>query len=133
VRKARARRFFVIAAPTVAIVAAVGAYLIYRSATAAGEYDAFAKCLTERGIKMYGAFWCPHCEDQRKDFGRSFRYVNYVECGVRGNLNAQTAACTISGIESYPTWEFADGSRVKGRVPLQILSGLSGCELKVGG
>ena len=24
--------------------------------------DAFAKCLSDNGIKMYGAYWCPHCQ-----------------------------------------------------------------------
>ena len=27
-----------------------------------GEYDTFAKCLTEKGSKIYGASWCSSCE-----------------------------------------------------------------------
>lgn len=30
---------------------------------------------------MYGAFWCPHCEDQREAFGReAMADFPYVEC-----------------------------------------------------
>ena len=29
---------------------------------------------------MYGAYWCPHCQAQKKVFGESFQYVPYVEC-----------------------------------------------------
>ena len=28
-----------------------------------------AKHLKESGAKMYGAFWCSHCEDQKETFG----------------------------------------------------------------
>jgi len=30
----------------------------------------FAKCLTENGAKMYGAYWCTHCENQKKHVWR---------------------------------------------------------------
>ena len=126
-------RYFLILLPTVVIIAAVGGYLIYQTNTVAGEYDDLAMCLSEQGVKMYGAFWCPHCENQKKDFGSSFRHVNYVECGVRGNQRAQTDVCRQAGITSYPTWEFADGSRVEGELSLIILSGLSGCQMKIDG
>jgi thiol-disulfide isomerase/thioredoxin len=34
--------------------------------TSPGKYDEFAKCLTDNGAKFYGAFWCPHCQAQKK-------------------------------------------------------------------
>jgi len=34
------------------------------------KHDAFARCLTDRGVKMYGAFWCPHCVEQKKSLAR---------------------------------------------------------------
>ena len=30
------------------------------------EVEEFAKCLTENGAVMYGAFWCPHCSRTKK-------------------------------------------------------------------
>ena len=44
------------------------------------KLDDFAKCLTQKSVVMYGAYWCPHCQAQKKLFGSSFKYVNYVEC-----------------------------------------------------
>ena len=31
------------------------------------KYDAFARCLSDRGVKMYGAWWCPHCKEQKEN------------------------------------------------------------------
>jgi hypothetical protein len=62
------------------------------------NYDAFAKCLTEKGATMYGAEWCPHCKEQKAVFGNSFKYINYVECPDNTQL------CLDKGIQGYPTW-----------------------------
>ncbi|MAH07259.1 hypothetical protein CMI38_03360 [Candidatus Pacearchaeota archaeon] len=93
-----------------------------------GKYDEFANCLTESGARMYGAYWCSHCQDQKKSFGKSWKYVEYIECSLPNN-GGQTQACIAAGIESYPTWEFADDSRQSGFVSLEQLSEKSGCEL----
>src|SRR5262245_50308877 len=74
-----------------------------------GTYDAFAQCLKDKGAVFYGAFWCPHCQAQKKLFGSSASLLPYVECSTLDG-NAQTAVCTDKKIASYPTWEFADGS-----------------------
>ncbi len=39
------------------------------------RYDGFAKCMASKQVKMYGAYWCPHCVEQKEIFGKSFRYV----------------------------------------------------------
>ena len=62
------------------------------------DKDAFAKCLTDKGWTMYGAVWCPHCQDQKKAFGDSFKYIKYVECPDNIQL------CTDKGVNGYPTW-----------------------------
>lgn len=95
---------------------------------AEGEHDAFAQCLGEQGAVFYGAFWCPHCQAQKKLFGRSDDLLPYVECSTPDG-EGQTEECTAAGIESYPTWEFEDGSRETGEVPLETLAEKTGCEL----
>lgn len=90
--------------------------------------DEFAQCLSDANVKMYGAYWCPHCQNQKKEFGSSFEKVDYVECSLPGG-SGQTEACNQAGIESYPTWEFGDGSRMTGEVSLQTLAEKSGCSL----
>ena len=89
--------------------------------------DAFAKCLTDKGAKFYGAYWCLHCLEQKKDFGGSVDKLNYIECAIQGQ-NGQTQACIDAQIKSYPTWTFADGSRLEGRLPLSTLAQKTGCE-----
>ncbi len=88
-----------------------------------------AQCLTEKGATMFGAYWCPHCSEQKKLFGRGFSFVKYVECGVPGNTQATSQACLAADISSYPTWEFADKTRVTGEQPLKDLAAKSGCSI----
>lgn len=85
--------------------------------------DDFAKCLTERGVVMYGAYWCPHCQNEKKAFGDSFKFVNYVEC------TQETQKCLAENIEGYPTWIFPDGKRLLGEQGIQKLAQASGCVL----
>jgi parvulin-like peptidyl-prolyl isomerase len=90
--------------------------------------DDFAKCLTDNEVRMYGAYWCPHCENNKKFFGDSFKYVDYVECAVEGQPQIQTAQCTDAGISGYPTW-IVNGDKYPGEQTLEKLASLSGCKL----
>ena len=90
--------------------------------------DGFAKCLAAKQVKMYGAFWCPHCADQEQLFEASFAYVPYVECGIRGS-RTENQTCLQDGIKHFPTWEFSGGERQEGFQPLQALSQKTGCSL----
>jgi thiol-disulfide isomerase/thioredoxin len=93
-----------------------------------GPYDAFSQCLKEKGAVFYGAFWCPHCQNQKKVFGKSAKFLPYVECSTPDG-RGQTALCQQKKIDGYPTWEFADGSREIGEVSLQKLAEKTGCAL----
>ncbi|MDY7013057.1 MAG: vitamin K epoxide reductase family protein, partial [Cyanobacteriota bacterium] len=63
-----------------------------------------AEHLTEKGATMYGAYWCPHCHDQKLLFGKeAFKKVNYVECATPGT-QVQRPECVTAKIESYPSW-----------------------------
>lgn len=44
--------------------------------------------------RMYGAFWCSHCYEQKQTLGLEAyaQGVKYVECAKDG-LNSQTALC----------------------------------------
>lgn len=93
------------------------------------KYVEFGKCLTENGVKMYGTFWCPHCQNQKAMFGKlGFAEVDYIECDPRGP-NQKAALCESRGIDGYPTWEFGNGLRISGEVTFQMLSEKSGCPL----
>lgn len=43
--------------------------------------EQLAKRLKEAGAKMYGAFWCSHCHEQKEAFGSAaMKDFPYVEC-----------------------------------------------------
>jgi len=112
----------------VAIVIAVGIGLIFFSQqnNKPGPLDTLAKCLSQKGVKMYGAWWCPHCQNQKKAFGSSWKYINYVECAI--GQSGQTKECKDKKIEGYPTWIFPDGKRVTGEQDPQSLGLAVGCK-----
>ena len=94
--------------------------------------DKFAYCLTQNNIAMYGAYWCPHCANQKARFGSAFKYVHYVECSPNGQNAPQARICTDKGVENYPTW-IKDGSDVRpGELELAQLADWSGCTLESG-
>jgi hypothetical protein len=98
-----------------------------REAIASSE--AFGQCLTRNGATFYGASWCPVCKRQRGILGRAMSRVHYVECSVDGKRGRNTSECREAEVESYPTWVFADGSRVSGSLSLASLASRSGCSL----
>lgn len=93
--------------------------------TTSGEAEMeLAKHLTATGAKKYGAFWCPHCYDQKQLFGKeAFAAVNYLECDPKGK-DPQREACLAAGIQSFPTWEI-DGKFYPGTKTLAELAELS--------
>jgi hypothetical protein len=92
-----------------------------------GKNDALAEHLTQEGVLMYGAFWCSACNQQKAILGKSFKKINYVECSTPEG-KAQTPICIQEGISSYPTWQFADGTKVTGVFTIQQLKEKSGFE-----
>jgi len=118
-------RYIMIAIVIIIAFAAAYYFLWYKHTS---RLDAFAKCLTAKQAKMYGAFWCPHCEEQKEMFGSSFRYAPYIECGIKGEKGIEPI-CTQAGIKRFPTWIFADGTRVEGEHDLDFLGRETGCSL----
>jgi hypothetical protein len=100
----------------------------------AGEYDTFAQCLYENGMRMYGSATCSFCARQRKDFGNSFHFVREIECDPR-NKDNQANLCISKNISHTPTWIHEDdaGNDIfrfdSGVVSLEDLSKESGCPL----
>lgn len=101
---------------------------VHQNAAAPGM-DAFAQCLTDKGAKMYGAWWCPHCAAQKEIFGSSFSKVNYVECSPNGSKTFSQMCQDTPGFNGTPTWIFSDGSALSGEQTLQALGDKTGCAL----
>lgn len=90
------------------------------------DMDTVARCLTDKGVTFYGAYWCPHCADQKKQFGDAMKNITYVECDPEGE-NAQAERCLEENITSYPTWIFPDGERLVGARSPDVLAEKAGC------
>jgi hypothetical protein len=109
-----------------------GLILLAKSNQGAGklDYGEFISCLAEKEAKFYGAFWCPHCQDQKNKFGGQDELLAekgvYIECSNPDR--SQNELCTEEGIESYPTWEI-NGERFSGVLELEALASGTSCVL----
>ena len=88
----------------------------------------FAKFLTDNNFKMYSAYWCPHCHDQKQLFGKkAVKELSIVECAQDGKDN-QYKLCQEKGIDGFPSWEINEKiySGVKDLNDLAIMTGYEG-------
>ena len=102
-----------------------------RSESNAGQI-ALAEHLTASGAKLYTAYWCPHCHDQKELFGRqATEKLTVIECAPDGR-NSQRELCEAKKIEGYPSWEIQGqlDSGVKPLAKLAEASGYQGLALK---
>jgi uncharacterized membrane protein len=88
---------------------------------------ALARHLQEIGAKEYGAYWCPHCHEQKMLFGKeAAALIDYVECDPRGqNSRAEICQAGAANIKGFPTWEIK-GQFYSGTQSLEKLADLSG-------
>jgi len=82
-----------------------------------------ATVLKEKGVTMYGTFWCPHCSRQKELFGaEAWSIMNYVECSPQGyNFQGQKMC---DGVDGFPTFKDKTGKvvNVSGERPLEFLA-----------
>ncbi|MGB7415279.1 MAG: hypothetical protein WA902_13825 [Thermosynechococcaceae cyanobacterium] len=93
-----------------------------------------AQYLKSQGVKLYGAYWCPHCHEQNELFGaEAFEFLPYIECASDGKAS-QAALCETffreteektGQISGYPTW-VVKGKVYTGRQSLKDLAKHSG-------
>ena len=72
------------------------------------QLQALAIHLADKGVKFYGAYWCPRCQEQKAMFEASAERLPYVECSSGGRGSALTKACAAEKVKSYPTWIIGD-------------------------
>jgi uncharacterized membrane protein len=96
---------------------------------AAGPEQPYLKALAvhlrDSGARFYGAYWCPHCQEQKEMFEASADRLPYIECTPNGRSGARSMACTANDIRDYPTW-IIGGRRYTGVLPVAELARLSG-------
>lgn len=76
-----------------------------------------ARELKNAGAKMYGAFWCSHCYEQKQMFGReAMKDFPYVECfpeGWKQGIEMASECQAVDGLKGFPTWVI-DGNKLEG-------------------
>ncbi len=102
------------------VVILIYGYVKWESAP--GDYDEFAQCLSKKAVKMYGTDWCHFCQSQKKMFGKSFKYIDYINC------DKNRPECNLAGVKGYPTW-MIDNKTYSGVQQLESLAILSECDL----
>ena len=91
------------------------------------KYVSFVQCLDQKGATMYGAFWCPHCQNQKEFFKGAFDSdALYVECDPRGR-KSNPQLCAEKKVNTFPTWIFEDGSRLAGEITIPVLAEKTQC------
>lgn len=94
-------------------------FFIYKYKNFSQE-NKFAQCLDRKGFIMYGADWCQSCQNQKRMFGTSFEFINYVNCDFNKKI------CQDLSITAYPVWVFG-ADRLVGVQSLSKLTEVSGC------
>lgn len=79
------------------------------------QKSSLAKCLTKKGVKLYGTAWCHYCKLQKEAFGPAAKDLPYIQCNV---IIGEPLApvCQQAGIDSFPTWILPDGRRIVGYI-----------------
>lgn len=73
--------------------------------------------------KLYTAFWCSHCYEQKQTLGKeAMEIVKYIECDRQG-LNSRRSLCQERKVKGYPTWEIG-GVLYAGTQSIEDLEGI---------
>ena len=98
---------------------------------AVAQRNALARCMTEKGWRLYASATCPHCLKQREILGDAYSLIDSIECYAHAP-NSQVELCVEKKILKVPAWSLEkEGKvlkRVTGAYPLKKLAELSGCE-----
>ncbi|MBL6724871.1 MAG: peptidylprolyl isomerase, partial [Rubripirellula sp.] len=97
---------------------------------AAADLVQFAKDLTAAGVKFFGAAWCEFCSEQKQLFADGSNFLPFIE--VTNPDRSLNSLGVAENIETFPTWEFPDGTRATGVQTLQTLSDRSGVAIPQG-
>lgn len=126
------KKTIVIIAVAVVILAVFLAWGAWQDNKRVVQLKAFAQCISKSEAKFYGAFWCPHCQDQKALFQTIFadasKDLPYIECSTPDS-NGQLKVCQDANIKVYPTWKFANGTTHEGFLNIKELAEKTKCPL----
>lgn len=102
----------------------------------AAYIDRLVKFMASKGMTMYGASWCAHCQAQKRTLGDAVKDLKYVECSSSTTQKEQAAECNVnftdsadkkqySSIQGYPTWIY-EGVGYSGEMSIPKMAGIVG-------
>lgn len=124
------KKTLIVSISIIALIVIVG-ILIYNSPKAKERRAArasFASCIKDSGAIFYGAFWCPHCQNQKKLFKESAKLLPYFECSTPDG-QSMLSVCQEAGIKGYPTWMYSNGTTSSGEQTFSEISAATSCPL----
>ena len=104
--------------------------LVLDASTPVNDLVAFSQQLNAAGAKLFGAAWDVNTTAQRQLFGDGAQFLPFIEVTNTSHNPNQTAIS--NNITTYPTWVFADNSRLEGVQTLAALSAKTGIAIPQG-
>ena len=93
------------------------------SSPSSAQQMSLVEYLRLKGAVFYGAWWCPHCTEQKKLFGSEAALrLPYVECDKDDQGRKR---CELAKVRAFPTWDLG-GQRREGVLSLEELEVWSG-------
>jgi len=92
-------------------------------------YEGFAQCVNDSESVFYGSATCPHCIQQKADFGKAAALLPYVECNPQFATEGELAQCEEAGVTGTPYWTFPENKEGLGRISLEEIAAGTGCQL----
>lgn len=99
------------------------------------EEQSLVDCLIEKNVKLYSAWWCIPCEQQKEELedelGEEWNYFKeniFVECYDSGYKRIEQ--CKGKKISAVPAWEIPGGNPewLYGVQDLETIAEIAGCE-----
>lgn len=119
--KKKSKKLLIIGISIFLVIIFFGSFIIV-NANKPGPYDEFAKCLSEKGITMYGALnWCKYTQAQKAMFGKSFKHLDYFEF-------EEFPEDQFGKIKITPSW-IINGKVYENVLSIDRLAALSGCKI----
>ena len=85
---------------------------------------AFAQDLSDAGVRMFGAPWCPSCTRQKELFDDGAQFLDFID--VTNPDRSPNQIAIDEAIASYPTWDLGNGVRRTEVLTVAEISELSG-------
>lgn len=81
-----------------------------------------ASCLKDKWAIFYWTTRCSHCNRQKEMFWDATSLLPFIDCDKESEI------CTKAEIKWYPTWVFADGTRIEWAQEITTLSEKTWCK-----